>query len=82
MIGHPTALWYYPTMTKKLALRTLSVFVVATTSNVGLGAFVNVAVWKSAVMAGAVAVVDIAHKLAVAYRDGTLTDKELRDIFE
>lgn len=69
-------------MAKHLALRTLSVFVVAATSNIGLGALVNVAVWKSALMAGAVAVLDVAHKLAVAYRDGLLTDEELKEIFE
>lgn len=69
-------------MTKHLALRTLSVFVVAATSNIGLGALVDVAVWKSALMAGAVAVLDVAQKLAQAYRDGQITDAELKEIFE
>lgn len=69
-------------MTKSIALRTVSVFVVAATSNIGLGALVDVDVWKSALMAGAVAVLDVAHKLAQAYRDGLITDEELKDIFE
>jgi hypothetical protein len=69
-------------VTKKLALRTLAVFVVATTSNIGVGALVNVAVWKSALMAGVWAVLTVAQKIAMAYRDGVLTDEELKEIFE
>lgn len=82
MTGHRTVVRYNRHMTKKLALRTLAVFVVATTSNIGVGALVDVEVWKSALMAGVWAVLTVAQRLAMAYRDGILTDKELKEIFE
>lgn len=69
-------------MTKDIALRTLAVFVVATTANIGVGALVDVEVWKSALMAGVWAVLSVAQKLAQAYRDGQITDAELKEIFE
>jgi|DEB0MinimDraft_6_1074348.scaffolds.fasta_scaffold18755_6 hypothetical protein len=69
-------------MTKNIALRTLAVFVVATTANIGVGALVDVEVWKSALMAGVWAVLSVVQKLAQAYRDGQITEAELKEIFE
>jgi hypothetical protein len=70
-------------MTAKLiAIRTASAFVLAATSTIPLGAVMDVAVWKTAVMAGVAAVLNILHKLAKAYRDGKLTPEELPQIFE
>jgi lysozyme family protein len=70
-------------MTAKLiAIRTASAFVLAATSTIPLGAVMDVAVWKTAVMAGVAAVLNILQKLAKAYRDGKLTAEELPGIFE
>lgn len=82
MTGHRTPGWYSGVVTKKLALRTFAVFVVATTSNIGVGALIDVEIWKSALMAGVWAVLTVAQKIAMAYRDGILTDEELKEIFE
>lgn len=82
MIGNRTRPWYSDRMTTKvIGLRTLSAFVLAATSNIGLGALIDVAVWKSAAMAGVAAVLTIANKLARAYKDGKLTADEIESVF-
>jgi hypothetical protein len=69
-------------MLKQILIRTSSVFVVAATSNIGVGAIINIAVWKSALLAGVIALVDVAQKLGHAYLDGVLTEEELKEIFK
>lgn len=82
MTGHRSPVWYSRTMTAKIiGLRTLSAFVLAATSNIGLGALIDVAVWKSAAMAGVAAVLTILNKLARAYKDGQLTAEEIESAF-
>jgi len=82
MTGNRTCVWYSDRMTTKvIGLRTLSAFVLAATSNIGLGALIDVAVWKSAAMAGVAAVLTIANKLARAYKDGKLTADEIESVF-
>lgn len=61
--------------------RLVSVFVGTAIPNIGAGAFLDVDVWKSSVMAGAVAVLSVIQKLAVAYRDGKLTVEEVDGAF-
>jgi len=82
MTGNRTRAWYSDRMTAKvIGLRTLSAFVLAATSNIGLGTLIDVAVWKSAAMAGVAAVLTIANKLARAYKDGKLTADEIESVF-
>jgi hypothetical protein len=47
---------------------------------VGVGAALGVDAWRSAVMAGAIAVLEVLRRIAEAYRaDGKLTADELED---
>lgn len=67
---------------KSIVLRTLSVFVATAIPNIGVGALLDVDMWRAGVMAGAIAVLSIIQKLAVAYRDGKLTIGEIDSAFE
>jgi len=64
-----------------LALRLASVFVSSAVPNIAIGAALDVSVWKSALMAGGVAVLSVLYAVAVAYKkDGDLTEEELAEI--
>ena len=67
---------------KQILIRLASVFTAAATANIGVGAIVDVSAWKSALMAGGVAVVGVVHRLSEAYRDGALTAKEADEAFD
>lgn len=66
------------TITKRL----VATFIGASIPNVLIGTLVDVAVWKSAVMAGAVAVLGVVQSLAESYTDGKLTFDEIEDAFK
>ena len=62
--------------------RLVATFVAAGVPNVLAGAIVEVAVWKSAVMAGAIAALGAVQTLATAYKaDGELTDEDVESAF-
>jgi len=66
-----------------VAKRLLATFIAAGVPNVLAGAVVDVAVWKSAVMAGAIAVLGAVQTLATAYKaDGELTDEDVETAFK
>jgi len=67
--------------TKALATRLVSVFVSTAIPNIGVGAVVDVDIWKASVMSGAIAVLAVVQKLAAAYKDGKLTEAEVSDAF-
>lgn len=66
---------------KAIGTRLVSVFVATAVPNIGVGAAIGVDVWRSSVMAGAIAVLAVVQKLAAAYKDGKLTDAEVADAF-
>lgn len=67
----------------KLALRLASVFVTSAVPNIAIGAALDVSVWKSALMAGGVAVLSVLYAVASAYKkDGDLTEAELQEILD
>lgn len=66
---------------KRIAYRVTSVFTIAALGAVPVGAVMGVEVWKSAAQAGAAAVLNIAYRVAVAMRDGTISKQEEIDIF-
>lgn len=69
-------------MTTILAKRLAATFVAAAVPNILAGSLlVDVAVWKAAVMSGAVATLGIVQSLAVAYKDGKLTAAEIEQAF-
>jgi predicted anti-sigma-YlaC factor YlaD len=66
-----------------LLVRLASVFAVSAVPNIAVGAALDVAVWKSAVMAGAVSVLSALYAIAAAYKkDGDLTEAELQEILD
>jgi len=69
-------------MVTTIAKRLVATFVGASIPNVLVGTLVDVAVWKSAVMAGAVAVLGVVQSLAESYADGKLTFDEIEDAFK
>jgi len=69
-------------MVTTIAKRLVATFVGASIPNVLVGTLVDVAVWKSAVMAGAVAVLGVLQSLAESYADGKLTFDEIEDAFK
>lgn len=69
-------------MVTTIAKRLVATFVGASIPNVLIGTLVDVAVWKSAVMAGAVAVLGVVQSLAESYTDGKLTFDEIEDAFK
>jgi hypothetical protein len=65
-----------------LVKRLAATFVAAAVPNILAGSLlVDVAVWKAAVMSGAVATLAIVQSLAVAYKDGKLTAAEIEQAF-
>ena len=69
-------------MVTTIAKRLVATFIGASIPNVLIGTLVDVAVWKSAVMAGAVAVLGVVQSLAESYADGKLTFDEIEDAFK
>jgi len=69
-------------MVTTIAKRLVATFIGASIPNVLVGTLVDVAVWKSAVMAGAVAVLGVVQSLAESYADGKLTFDEIEDAFK
>jgi len=67
---------------KKILVRLISVFIATGIPNVGVGAAIGVSVWRSSVMAGAIAVLAVVRHLAQSYRDGNLTDEEIEEAFK
>lgn len=66
-----------------LLVRLASVFAVSAVPNIAVGAALDVAVWKSALMAGAVSVLSVLYAVAAAYKkDGDLTEAELQEILD
>lgn len=69
-------------MWKQLATRLVSVFVASGVPNVAVGVALDVAVWKSTLMSGVIAVLAVVQKVANAYRnDGVLTQQEIDEAF-
>ena len=68
-------------MASTVAKRLFATFVAASVPNILIGSLVDVAVWKAAVMAGAVAVLGVVQALAVSYKDGKLTASEVDEAF-
>jgi hypothetical protein len=69
-------------MTAIIAKRLAATFVSAAVPSILAGSLlVDVAVWKAAVMAGAVATLNVVQSLAVAYKDGKLTAAEVESAF-
>ena len=67
---------------KEIAIRLAGVFLASAIPNVGVGAMVDVTVWKAALMSGGMAVLAVVQQLAVAIRaDGKITDSEMDEIF-
>lgn len=66
---------------KKLVLRVSAAFVSAALGNLGMAQLLGVEEWKAALMSGGYVVLEILRQLALAYRDGMLTDEEIADIF-
>lgn len=67
---------------KTVALRVLAVFGYSSLAAVAGGAIVNVELWKSAFIAGAVAASNVVGKLLQAYaNDGKIDRDELNDAF-
>lgn len=67
---------------KKLALRLGSVFVASAVPNVLVGTALDISAWKSVVMAGGVAVLNVVYNLAIAFKgDGKLTKDEVEAAF-
>ena len=62
-------------------VRLSAVFFVAAANAITLGAVIDVAAWKSALMAGSFSVLEILRSLAMAYRDGKLTQEEIDSSF-
>lgn len=67
---------------KTVVLRVLAVFGYSSLAAVAGGAIVNVELWKSAFIAGAVAASNVVGKLLQAYaNDGKIDRDELNDAF-
>jgi len=67
---------------KDIAIRLLGVFLASAIPNVGVGAAIDVSMWKAMLMSGGMAVLAIVQQLANAWRaDGKLSEDELDAIF-
>lgn len=69
-------------MTTTIIKRLVASFVAAAIPNVLVGTLVNVDLWQSAVMSGAIAVLTIVQALAIGYKDGKLTAEEIEQAFK
>ncbi len=67
---------------REVLTRLGAVFAATAVPNLGVGAALDIAAWKSATMAGVVAVLAVLQRLAAAYRDGKLTAAEVDDAFD
>ncbi len=72
-----------PTMAKffDLGQRLFSLFISTALPAITTGAVIGVSVGKSAIMAGAMAVIAVVQKLAAASTDGELTSEEIAEAF-
>lgn len=69
-------------MWQKLTTRLISVFIASAIPNVAVGAAIGVDLWQSTIMSGAIAVLAVIQRVAVAYRnDGVLTQDEIDEAF-
>lgn len=66
---------------KKLLVQISAAFVSAALGNLGMAQVLGVEEWKAAVMSGGYVVLEIIRQMALAFRDGMITDEELADIF-
>lgn len=68
---------------KDLGKRLVNVFVTSAVPNVAVGVAVGVEAWKSAVMAGGVAVLNVGYNLLKAFKDDLkLTAQEIDEILK
>lgn len=63
-------------MTRQLVTRLAAVFVAAAIPNILVGQLIDVAVWQSATLAGAMSLLSSVQQLAVAYRDKGKLDQD------
>jgi len=72
-----------PTIAKFLDLtqRLFSLFLANALPAITTGAVIGISVGKSAIMAGAMAVIAVVQKLATASVDGDLTAEEIKEAF-
>ena len=72
-----------PTIAKFLDLsqRLMSLFLARALPAVTGGAIIGVSVSKAAILAGAMAVLEVVQKLAAASTDGDLTSEEIKEAF-
>ena len=72
-----------PTIAKFLDLsqRLMSLFLARALPAVTGGAIIGVSVSKAAILAGAMAVLEVVQKLASASTDGDLTSEEIKEAF-
>ena len=72
-----------PTIAKFLDLtqRLFSLFLANALPAITTGAVIGISVAKSAIMAGAMAVIAVVQKLAAASVDGELTSEEIKEAF-
>ena len=72
-----------PTIAKFLDLtqRLFSLFLANALPAITTGAVIGISVSKSAIMAGAMAVIAVVQKLATASVDGELTSEEIKEAF-
>tara|TARA_R110000868_G_scaffold70706_1_gene207548 strand:- start:272 stop:541 length:270 start_codon:yes stop_codon:yes gene_type:complete len=72
-----------PTIAKFLDLsqRLMSLFLARALPAVTGGAIIGVSVGKAAILAGAMAVLEVVQKLASASTDGDLTSEEIKEAF-
>lgn len=61
--------------------RLFSLFLATALPAITTGAVIGVSVTKSAIMAGAMAVIGVVQKLAAASVDGNLSSEEIKDAF-
>jgi hypothetical protein len=66
---------------KKFLIQLGATFVSAALGNLGMAQVLGVEEWKAALMSGGYVVLEVIRKLAVALRDGSLTEDEATDLF-
>lgn len=66
---------------KKFLIQLGATFVSAALGNLGMAQVLGVEEWKAAVMSGGYVVLEVLRKLALALRDGSLTEEETSDLF-
>jgi hypothetical protein len=66
---------------KKFLIQLGATFVSAALGNLGMAQVLGVEEWKAAVMSGGYVVLEVIRKLAIALRDGSLTEEETSDLF-